>query len=72
MPYFNFGYFNNSTERKVKSISIKKKIIAWKKNKEFYDGSRKNGYGGFKYDGRWIKILPKIIKRYNLTLKVEF
>ena len=69
MPYFNFGYFNNSTERKVKSISIKKRIIAWKKNKEFYDGSRKNGYGGFKYDGRWIKILPKIIKRYNLTSK---
>lgn len=69
MPYFNFGYFNNSSERKVKSISIKKRIIAWKKNKEFYDGSRKNGYGGFKYDGRWIKILPKIIKRYNLTSK---
>jgi len=48
-------------------MSIKKKIIAWKKNKEFYDGSRKNGYGGFKYDGRWLKILPKIIKRYQLN-----
>lgn len=67
MPYFNFGYFKNPTVRKIKKISIEKKIIAWKKSKEFYDGSRKNGYGGFKYDGRWIKILPKIIKRYKLN-----
>ncbi len=67
MTYFNFGYFSSPTNRVVKPMSIKKKIIAWKKNKEFYDGSRKNGYGGFKYDGRWLKILPKIIKRYQLN-----
>ena len=67
MTYFNFGYFSSQTNRVVKPMSIKKKIIAWKKNKEFYDGSRKNGYGGFKYDGRWLKILPKIIKRYQLN-----
>lgn len=67
MTYFNFGYFSSPTNRVVKPMSIKKKIIAWEKNKEFYDGSRKNGYGGFKYDGRWLKILPKIIKRYQLN-----
>ena len=29
----------------------------------------KNGYGGFSYDGRWKKFLPKIIKRYKLNKK---
>ena len=41
MPYFDFGYFKNPTLRKTKKISIDKKIIAWEKDKEFYDGSRK-------------------------------
>ncbi len=67
MAHFNFGYFKRPTLRKIKKISIEKKIIAWKKDKEFYDGSRENGYGGFKYDARWIKILPKLIKRYKLN-----
>ena len=67
MPHFNFGYFKSSTNRKLKPATIKKKISAWKKNKAFYDGSREDGYGGFKYDGRWLKILPKIIKRYKLN-----
>ena len=67
MPHFNFGYFKSSTNRKLKPATIKKKILAWKKNKAFYDGSREDGYGGFKYDGRWLKILPKIIKRYKLN-----
>jgi ubiquinone/menaquinone biosynthesis C-methylase UbiE len=67
MPHFNFGYFKSSTNRKLKPATIKKKMLAWKKNKAFYDGSREDGYGGFKYDGRWLKILPKIIKRYKLN-----
>ena len=66
MAHFNFGYFKIKTNRKVKPMSINKKIIAWQKGKEFYDGSRQNGYGGFKYDGRWLKILPKIIKKYKI------
>ena len=69
MSHFNFGYFKIKTNRKVKPMSINKKIIAWQKGKEFYDGSRQNGYGGFKYDGRWLKLLPKLIKRYNLNKK---
>ena len=42
------------------------KIIAWERGQEYYDGDRLNGYGGFKYDGRWKKILPKFIKKYKL------
>ena len=71
MSYFDIGYFSKKVKRAsvAKKRNIKNKIIAWNLNKEYYDGSRINGYGGFKYDGRWKKFLPKIIKRYKLTNK---
>ena len=34
--------------------------------KEYFDGARIYGYGGYRYDGRWIKIAKSIIKRYKL------
>ena len=52
-----------------KKRTISNKIKAWELGKEYYDGNRLNGYGGFKYDGRWKKLLPKIIKKYKLTKK---
>lgn len=47
--------------------TIKNRIIASYRDKNLFDGDRKFGYGGFKYDGRWIKIAKKICKRYNLS-----
>ena len=52
--------------RSVIKRSIKNKFHAWKLSNQYYDGHRNNGYGGFKYDGRWLKILPKIIKKYKI------
>lgn len=73
MKKFNFGYFKKNTNRKLKiskqGRSVLNKFEAWKLGKEYYDGNRNNGYGGFKYDGRWLTILPKIIKRYKLSNK---
>jgi ubiquinone/menaquinone biosynthesis C-methylase UbiE len=69
MESFNFGYFKNNINRKSiirKGRTIANKYIAWKLNKEYYDGKRINGYGGFYYDGRWKEFLPKIIKRYSI------
>jgi len=70
MPYFDPKYFKkkSSTSRAVKR-NLKNKFIAWQLDKEYYDGHRNNGYGGFNYDGRWLKLLPKIIKRYKLNNK---
>lgn len=45
---------------------IENRIIASYRDKEFYDGKRDNGYGGFKYDGRWKKIASRIFKHYKL------
>ena len=70
--HIDIGYFKKKI--KVRSKVAKKRTVinkyhAWQLDKEYYEGSRLNGYGGFKYDGRWLKLLPKIIKRYKLTNK---
>ncbi len=35
--------------------------------KEYFDGPREYGYGGYKYDGRWINVAKDIIKHFNLS-----
>ena len=68
MREFDIGYPHSKAKRVIKegSRSIKNKIIAWNLGKEYYDGQRENGYGGFYYDGRWATIMPSIIKEYKL------
>ncbi len=41
--------------------------ISKKYNFHYWDGNRKFGYGGYKYDGRWKLIAKKIIKKYKLN-----
>jgi SAM-dependent methyltransferase len=33
---------------------------------DYWDGDRKFGYGGYKYDGRWKKVAEPLIKHYGL------
>lgn len=40
--------------------------IAKKFGKDFFDGDRKFGYGGYKYDGRWRSVAQDIIEHYQL------
>lgn len=47
--------------------TIKSRIIASYRGEEYYDGDRKNGYGGFKYDGRWKKIAEFMCQEYDLN-----
>jgi SAM-dependent methyltransferase len=71
MREFDIGYPHSSAKRIVKDSfrPIKNRIIAWGLDKEYYDGKRENGYGGFCYDGRWATIMPNIIKEYKLDNK---
>ena len=46
--------------------TIESKIIASYRDKEYYDGDRKNGYGGFYYDGRWKEIATFMFEEYKL------
>lgn len=73
--HIDIGYFNNKLKIRSKVAnkrSIINKIEAWELGREYYDGKRINGYGGFKYDGRWLKLLPKIIKKYKLNKNSKF
>ena len=69
--HIDIGYFKKIKVRSkvAKERTVVNKMYAWELGKEYYDGNRLNGYGGFKYDGRWLKLLPKLIKRYKLTSK---
>jgi len=58
------------TKRNVKKrIKNKNKLIistAKEFGKEYFDGPREYGYGGYKYDGRWIPVAKDIINHFNL------
>ena len=41
--------------------------LARKFGKDFFDGDRSNGYGGYYYNERfWVNVIPDFIKFYNL------
>jgi len=41
--------------------------IAKEYGKEYFDGDRKYGYGGYRYDGRWVSVAKDIISFFNLN-----
>ncbi len=42
------------------------RALAMKFGKEYFDGTREQGYGGFRYDGRWVPIAEDIVKHFGL------
>lgn len=34
--------------------------------KDYFDGDRKYGYGGFRYDGRWVPVAQAMVDHYGL------
>ena len=52
--------------------TIEHRIIASYREKDFFDGHRNYGYGGFKYDGRWKKVADNICKEYELNNDSSF
>ena len=57
----------NITER-AKTKSSRVRVIARKFGKEFFDGDRMYGYGGFSYHPRfWQPVIPDFQKFYGLT-----
>ena len=59
----------NLEERNISKRNIN---LALKYSKEYFDGSRSQGYGGYYYDGRWVKIARKIIKLFKLKNNSKF
>ena len=63
------GYPEPKEPRHVhpKLRTIHNRIIASYRDREFYDGNRNNGYGGFKNDGRWAPIAQNMLQMYSLN-----
>ena len=59
------NYVERMTNNKVYCSEVAKKY-----SKEYWDGDRKFGYGGYKYiPGRWKPVAEKLIKTYKLHSK---
>ena len=41
-------------------------IVAKQYGYDYWDGDRKSGYGGYRYDGRWRSVAEKMAKHYGL------
>jgi len=52
--------------------TIEHRIVASYRDKIFFDGDRNYGYGGFKYDRRWISVADKICNEYKLNNTSSF
>jgi len=52
--------------------TINHRIISGEREKDFFDGNRNYGYGGFTYDGRWKKVADKLSNEYGLNNKSAF
>src|SRR3954471_11650134 len=42
------------------------RAIAKRFDKDFFDGERRHGYGGYRYDGRWLPVARRLVEYYQL------
>ena len=72
MPELDFiasihqGTKRNYLDRVIGADKAECSAIARKFGQEYFDGDRKYGYGGFRYDGRWKPFAEKLIAHYGL------
>jgi ubiquinone/menaquinone biosynthesis C-methylase UbiE len=48
------------------------RALAMKFDVEYFDGPREQGYGGYRYDGRWQAVAARLIERYHLSANSKF
>jgi SAM-dependent methyltransferase len=56
----------NYVARVVEHDKAECATVAKRWGEEYWDGPRQYGYGGYRYDGRWLPIAREIAERYNL------
>lgn len=54
-------YIKRMTDGKIECMKVAREY-----GKEYWDGDRRYGYGGYRYDGRWKVVAEKLIELYNL------
>ncbi len=54
-------YLGRMQDAKIECMKVAKKY-----GQEFWDGDRRFGYGGYRYDGRWKVVAEQLIELYHL------
>ena len=52
--------------KKRNAVTNEDRIKSWRLDQYYFDGTRQQGYGGYKYDGRWKSVALSMIKHYSL------
>jgi len=63
----NYPKIKRNIEDRLSNITEEDRAKAREFEKDFFDGDRRYGYGGYKYDGRWVPVVKDFIEFYNLT-----
>ena len=66
-----FTKLHKRTSRQYIERMVDDKIACMEKSKlygyDYWDGDRRFGYGGYKYDGRWRSVAEDLIEQYHLS-----
>lgn len=64
----NYPKTKRDPSARAEAKTEKDREVARKFGKDFFDGDRKNGYGGFKYDPKfWTPVCPDLIQHFHLS-----
>jgi ubiquinone/menaquinone biosynthesis C-methylase UbiE len=56
----------NYLERVVEHDKAECAEVALQWGKDYWDGDRRYGYGGYRYDGRWRRVAEEMVRHYGL------
>jgi SAM-dependent methyltransferase len=63
----NYPKTNRDLTARLEKKSEESRVIARRFDKNYFDGSRDHGYGGFSYNPKyWVPVIPDLIERYGL------
>ena len=63
----NDPYAQRDISGRLESITNQDRLIAREFGKDFFDGARGHGYGGFSYNSRfWERVVPDFVKHWHL------
>lgn len=72
MAYIDFvGYLHSRTKRDYvqRVVDFDKAecaAVAKQYDTDYWDGPRQYGYGGYRYDGRWLSVAKTMVEHYNI------
>jgi SAM-dependent methyltransferase len=56
----------NYVQRVVEYDKAECATVSRRFDKDYWDGDRKYGYGGYNYDGRWVAVAERLVAHYGL------